>query len=149
MLCALKRAQLLHMSLDTKVAKDGVNLSAGERQLLCFARALLLQTPIVVMDEPTASMDVATDEVIQQLVKREIRGSVRMAMWWPVLIFWHSGILVSSSCSWWRIRIVHNGQRCFSSCSVLWCDVMCTAPLLDETRRTRNSLPLRPSKTCL
>jgi ABC-type multidrug transport system fused ATPase/permease subunit len=57
------------------VLKNGKNLSSGQRQLVCFARALLLDSRIVVMDEPTASIDMATDQQIQRLVAEELSGA--------------------------------------------------------------------------
>ncbi|NBW82549.1 ATP-binding cassette domain-containing protein, partial [bacterium] len=50
-------ASNLPQGLDTLVLERGANLSVGQRQLICFARALLLDAPVVLMDEPTASVD--------------------------------------------------------------------------------------------
>lgn len=50
--------------LDTFIEERGKNLSAGERQLLCMARCLLQDAPIVVMDEATSSIDPQTEEVL-------------------------------------------------------------------------------------
>lgn len=61
--------------LDADVSEGGSNLSAGERQLLCMARAMLRRRPVLVMDEATASVDHATDARIQQMVKRDFRGN--------------------------------------------------------------------------
>jgi ABC-type multidrug transport system fused ATPase/permease subunit len=66
--------------LDFHVAEKGQNLSVGQRQLLCFARALLLDAPIVLMDEPTASVDLETDAAIQAAVKTLFRDKTMLVI---------------------------------------------------------------------
>ncbi|MEN9528437.1 MAG: hypothetical protein RI932_310 [Pseudomonadota bacterium] len=62
------------LGLDFEIIERGANLSVGQRQLICFARALLMDAPIVLMDEPTASVDLETDAAIQLAVKHLFLG---------------------------------------------------------------------------
>ncbi|MCA8941296.1 MAG: ABC transporter ATP-binding protein [Planctomycetes bacterium] len=60
--------------LDEPVAERGKNLSAGERQLLAFARVLVLEPEVLLLDEATANVDTHTEELLQAAVRRLMAG---------------------------------------------------------------------------
>ncbi|XP_071689887.1 ABC transporter C family member 10-like [Rutidosis leptorrhynchoides] len=59
--------------LDSLVVQDGSNWSLGQRQLFCLGRALLKRRKILVLDEATASIDNATDTIIQKTIREEFK----------------------------------------------------------------------------
>lgn len=58
----------------TKLGERGSGLSQGQRQLLAFARTVLADTPILVLDEATSSIDTQTEQLIQEALKRLLKG---------------------------------------------------------------------------
>lgn len=64
----------LPAGLRTEVGESGMNLSLGQRQLVCFARAMLADPRLLILDEATSSVDTATEQRIQQALARLLRG---------------------------------------------------------------------------
>jgi thiol reductant ABC exporter CydD subunit len=77
----------LGLGLDTRLGQGGLTLSAGERQRVALARALLSPAPILLLDEPTASLDPATVTAMAPAVEPWLSGrTVVVAAHAPVLL---------------------------------------------------------------
>lgn len=72
--------QRLPQGYDTLMAQGGANLSNGQRQLLSFARALVADAQILVLDEATASIDSYTELEIQRALKRLLKGRTALVI---------------------------------------------------------------------
>ncbi|MDQ3929878.1 MAG: ABC transporter ATP-binding protein/permease, partial [Chloroflexota bacterium] len=59
---------------DTLIGERGATLSGGERQRLSIARALLKDAPVLILDEPTSALDVETEELLLDALKRLMNG---------------------------------------------------------------------------
>lgn len=64
----------LPQGYDTPIAENGENLSAGQRQLLCIARAMLKLPPMLILDEATSSIDTRTELKIQDAFGKMMQG---------------------------------------------------------------------------
>ena len=64
----------LDKGYDTMVGQRGVNLSAGQRQLICMARAILADPRILILDEATSNVDTNTERIMQRALRKLTRG---------------------------------------------------------------------------
>ena len=67
--------ETLQGKLSYTLTNSGMNLSVGEKQLLCLARVMLQGSKIVILDEPTAHVDPRTEHIIQETIREKLKNS--------------------------------------------------------------------------
>ncbi|MGD0610243.1 MAG: ABC transporter ATP-binding protein [Anaerolineales bacterium] len=90
----------LRRGYETSVEEGGVMLSVGQRQLLSFARALLADPRILVLDEATSSVDTQTEQLIQRALGRLLKGRTSFVIAHRLSTITHAD----------RIVVIHDGR---------------------------------------
>ena len=76
--CADEFIQKMEKGYDTYIEQGGANVSGGQRQRLCIARALLKNPKILILDDSTSAVDMKTDAMIRQAFKEEIPNTTKI-----------------------------------------------------------------------
>ncbi len=84
----------LEHGYDTQVGERGVQLSAGQRQLLAFARALVADPRILVLDEATSNVDVRTESLIEHGLRRLVAGRTAIVIAHRLSTIRHAGRII-------------------------------------------------------
>jgi ATP-binding cassette subfamily B multidrug efflux pump len=92
---------------DTQILEGGVNLSIGQRQLICIARAVLADPRILILDEATASVDTVTEMLIQEALGRLLRGRTAIVIAHRLSTVQHADLI----CVVQAGRIVERGRH--------------------------------------
>jgi len=66
--------------LEYKIKENGQNLSPGQKQLICFARAILKNNKIIILDEPTSSLDYETEKTIKMNMEKYFKNVTLLSL---------------------------------------------------------------------
>ena len=76
--CAAEFLEKMPDGLDTDLGQGGVNVSGGQKQRLCIARAILKKPRVLILDDSTSAVDTATDAKIRQAFSRELPDTTKL-----------------------------------------------------------------------
>jgi ATP-binding cassette subfamily B protein len=76
--CADEFLERMPDGLDTDLGQGGVNVSGGQKQRLCIARAILKQPKVLILDDSTSAVDTATDAKIRQAFASELKNTTKI-----------------------------------------------------------------------
>ena len=76
--CADEFLKNMPDGLDTDLGQGGVNVSGGQKQRLCIARALLTKPKILILDDSTSAVDMATDAKIRAAFRTQLQGATKL-----------------------------------------------------------------------
>lgn len=78
MACADEFISRMPDGYDTRIEQDGTNVSGGQKQRLCIARAILRKPKVLILDDSTSAVDTATDAKIRTALKEALPGSTKL-----------------------------------------------------------------------
>lgn len=76
--CADEFLERMPDGLDTDLGQGGVNVSGGQKQRLCIARAILKRPKVLILDDSTSAVDTATDAKIRQAFRQDLPGTTKL-----------------------------------------------------------------------
>ena len=80
--------------LDTDLGQGGVNVSGGQKQRLCIARAILKQPRVLILDDSTSAVDTATDARIRAAFARELKDTTKIIIAQRVTSLCHADLIL-------------------------------------------------------